>query len=73
VNWLSTWFHAVSKGVLRMRPERLIAPGRFTALPTAGVDFEGAFAYLIGDGLYVCQPDGGGGWEWLRVEGTVLP
>lgn len=73
LSWLESWFLAAGKSVLRMRPERMLAPGRYVELPTAAEDYEGAFAFLVGDGTYVCQPDGGGGWEWLRVEGTVLP
>lgn len=63
--WLEEWFNRSGKGVLRMRPQRMIAPGHYETLPTASVDNRYALA-ADDDGTWVCQPDGLGGWEWTQ-------
>lgn len=66
MTWLEAWFARTGKGVLRMRPQRMIAPGHFDTLPTAGVDFDGALAHDT-DGTWFCQPDGLGGFAWIAA------
>lgn len=68
MTWLEAWFARTGKGVLRMRPQRMLAPGHFDTLPAAGVDFDGALAH-DSDGTWVCQPDGLGGFAW-KAPGT---
>jgi hypothetical protein len=40
--------------------------GYVAALPTATVEWEGRFL-RDGDGIWACQSDGGGGYEWVAV------
>jgi hypothetical protein len=62
LSWLTSWFAQPGQGVLRMLERRMIAPGYYETLPTAG----SAFRYGIAadaTGVQVCQPDGAG-WSW---------
>ena len=66
VTWLEDWFYRAGRGVLRMVPNTLFAPGHFATLPTAGNAFDGATAHTSA-GTWVCQPDGAGGYEWVLL------
>jgi hypothetical protein len=68
LSWLTSWFAQPGQGVLRMLERRMIAPGYYETLPTAG----SAFRYGIAadaSGVQVCQPDGAG-WAW-RIVGEL--
>ncbi len=55
-------------GVARLKPGQPIAGGRYEDLPTAGEAFHGAIA-TTADGAWVCQPDGSGGYVWIKIGG----
>jgi hypothetical protein len=61
-SWLTSWFSQPGQGVLRLIERRMIAPGYYENLPTAGSTFRYALA-ANDDGVHVCQPDGAG-WSW---------
>jgi hypothetical protein len=61
-SWLESWFSQPGQGVLRMLARRMIAPGTYETLPTAGAAFRYGIA-ADASGVQVCQPDGAG-WSW---------
>jgi hypothetical protein len=62
LSWLTSWFSQPGQGVLRLIERRMIAPGQYENLPTAGSTFRYALA-ADATGVHVCQPDGAG-WSW---------
>jgi hypothetical protein len=69
LSWLTSWFSQPGQGVLRLIERRMIAPGYYDNLPTAG----SAFRYGIAadaTGVQVCQPDGSG-WAWRKAGGSL--
>lgn len=53
------------KGVWRQATNRMFAPGYWDTLPTAGDDYKYALA-ADNDGVWICQPDGLGGFVWSQ-------
>lgn len=71
-SWLEDFFWRPGKSVLRMVDGRMVAPGYYDTLPTAGVDFRYALA-ADERGVQACQPNGSG-WAWspLGSAGTLI-